>query len=103
MRAVANDEKILIGGNRNAWSARQLQRMLASVDIGKPTETTSRPRVGRAASKSVKVLIRFSEEGLTMVLKIIPEIAESIEWVLRKAWILRPPGTRDCSHKVFVR
>jgi len=28
MRTDAGDEKIVIGGNRNAWSARQLQRML---------------------------------------------------------------------------
>ena len=28
MRTDAGDEKIVTGGNRNAWSARQLQRML---------------------------------------------------------------------------
>jgi hypothetical protein len=30
MRVVTDDEKIVIGNNRNAWSARQLQRSLAS-------------------------------------------------------------------------
>ena len=30
MRVAADDEKIEIGGNRNAWSARQLQRVLDS-------------------------------------------------------------------------
>lgn len=29
MRIVADDEKIVIGDNRNAWSARQLQRTLS--------------------------------------------------------------------------
>ena len=34
MRVGVEDEKIVIGGNRNAWSARQLQRMLASTPTG---------------------------------------------------------------------
>ena len=34
MRTDAGDEKIVIGGNRNAWSARQLQRMLGFTLVG---------------------------------------------------------------------
>jgi len=37
MRIAADDEKIVIGGNRNAWSARQLQRVLA----GRVTTTST--------------------------------------------------------------
>jgi hypothetical protein len=44
MRNSADDEKIGIGDNRNAWSARQLQRVLA-----RSLEEASSARCGASA------------------------------------------------------
>jgi len=45
MRIDADDEKIRIGGNRNAWSARQLQRMLGRLleRLSRLTLQTAKP------------------------------------------------------------
>jgi len=45
MRSVTDDEKIVIGGNRNAWSARQLQRTLDGTANGRVEAIVMRPRV----------------------------------------------------------
>ena len=105
MRIAASAEKIVIGGNRNDFlrsRACQLQRMLASVDIGEPTKTRPRLRLSCTAGEGMKVLIRLSQKRFPVMLEIVPEVPKSVDWVARKARILRLPRSRDRTHELIM-